>query len=124
MNRNHPCLLVLGASHDQLFLIRSAREMGIATAVVDANPNAPGLTESDHAMPVDFSRLHEVYAMTSQEGINVQWSTNMGSDVPHLLAEIADLKGWEETYPGDRTTRDHKYLMKRRFLEQGIPSPL
>jgi biotin carboxylase len=126
MNRNHPCLLVLGASHDQLFLIRSAREMGIATAVVDANPNAPGLTESDHAMPVDFSRLHEVYAWVDdllKKGINVCGVTTMGSDVPHLLAEIADHYGWEG--PSRETGRlaTNKYLMKRRFLEQGIPVP-
>jgi hypothetical protein len=37
-----PTLVVLGASSDQRFLIRSAREMGLFDLSFDQNPGAPG----------------------------------------------------------------------------------
>ncbi len=36
-------ILLLGGSDDQLFIIRSAHEMGLGTVVIDANDKAPGL---------------------------------------------------------------------------------
>lgn len=38
-------LLVLGAGRDPCFMLRLARELGIATFAVDGDPDAPGLAD-------------------------------------------------------------------------------
>jgi biotin carboxylase len=119
-------VLILGASQDQLFMIRTAREMGLFTAVVDANPAAPGFGEADFAAPIDFSDVPAVIAWCQsliEGGAGLGGVCTMGSDVPHIVSGIASHFGWEG--PSAETARlaTHKYHMKLRFAEAGIPVP-
>ena len=45
-------VLLLGASADQLFAIRTAKQMGLYTVAVDGNPQSPGFLEADHSAVV------------------------------------------------------------------------
>jgi len=119
-------ILILGASTDQLFMIRTAQELGYGTVSVDANPKAPGLAAADYSAPIDFSHINEVIEFATsllEKGINLGGVTTMGSDVPHIIARIAQHFGWPglTIESGDLTT--NKYAMKQCLEEHGIPVP-
>ncbi len=118
-----PTLLVLGGSLDQLFMIRTAREMGLRTACLDGNPQAPGLDLADVSAPLDFSDLDKVFRWIDGQAENFQGVSTMGSDVPHLLAAIGSRYGW--TVPTAETGRlaTDKLAMKECFLQKGVPVP-
>ena len=58
-------VLLLGGSEDQLFIISTARRMGLGTVVVDANKDAPGLSISEYSSSIDFLIYH--YTMLNRE---------------------------------------------------------
>ncbi len=126
MSEPTPCLLVLGGSTDQLFMLRTAREMGLRTACLDGNARAPGLGAADLAAAIDFSDLPAVFAWLDVQrtaGEALQGVATMGSDVPHLVAAIAARHGWQG--PSEETGRlaTDKLAMKERFAARGVGVP-
>lgn len=124
--RGEPCLLVLGGSSDQIFMLQTAGEMGLRTACLDGNAQAPGLALADVAAPIDFSDLEAVRSWVSahhEEGERIAGVSTMGSDVPHLLAAISAHHGWcgPSAETGAWTT--DKLAMKERFASCGVPVP-
>jgi len=119
-------LVILGGSLDQVFLLRTAEEMGLDTIVLDGNPDAPGLKAATYSAAIDFSRVDRVvqYLRDLQsEGVEPAGITTMGSEVPHLLTKIGETFGWSAPTRETSSLATDKYAMKRRFLEQGIPVP-
>lgn len=119
-------LLILGASADQLFMINTAHQMSLETVVVDGNPEAPGLKVATYSAPIDFSRTDDVISYVEnlkKKGVNINGVLTMGSDVPQLVAKIANYFGW--IGPSEETGRiaTNKYEMKHRFTECGVPVP-
>ncbi len=119
-------LVVLGGSSDQLFMIRTAHAMGLKTIVFDENSDAPGLKMATHAVAINFSKLPKVFNYLDKliaNGLNIRGVSTMGSDVSHLLAQIAQNYKW--TGPSIETGKitTNKYLMKLRLQEKGIPIP-
>jgi biotin carboxylase len=114
-------LLVLGGSSDQLFLIRTARALGLAVLCVDGDPDAPGLAEADDCGVVstrDVPALRAFLAGRALDGV-----LTMGSDIPDVVAALAahfSLPG-----PSVETARlaTDKLAMKQRFAERGVPIP-
>ena len=45
-------LLVLGGASDQVFMIKTARQMDYITVCVDGNPKAPGLDLADYSKAI------------------------------------------------------------------------
>lgn len=119
-------LLVLGAGSDQVFMIKTAQSMGFLTVAVDANPSAPGLKVADYAQAIDFSAVDKVIQYCTQlqaKGIYLAGVSTMGSDIPHIVAAIAKHFGWPG--PSEQTGQwaSHKFAMKQRFEQMGIPVP-
>lgn len=120
------CVLLLGGSSDQLFIIKSANEIGLETAVVDGNKTAPGLSLGTYSAPIDFSNIPAVIDYVhklKEQGINVCGVTVMGSDVPDIVAAIAKEFNWIGPSAQTGKWATDKYEMKRRFVEKGIPVP-
>lgn len=120
------CVLLLGASIDQLFIIKTAHEMGLKTAVLDANADAPGLKLATYSSPINFSDLPKVFEFVNSlrdTGVNVCGVSTMGSDVPHLVARIAKEFGWSGPSVETGRIATDKHEMKLRFLEKGVPIP-
>lgn len=120
------CVLLLGASNDQLFIIKTAHELGVETAVLDANPDAPGLKLATYSAPINFSDIPKVIEFVNDlknKGVNVCGVTTMGSDVPHIIAKIAKAFNW--VGPSEETGQiaTNKYEMKCCFRDKGIPIP-
>jgi biotin carboxylase len=121
-----PCLLVLGGSTDQLFMLKTARDMGLRSACLDGNARAPGLGAADLAAALDFSDLPAVFAWVDAQraaGEMLQGVATMGSDVPHLVAAIAARYGWCGPSPETGRLATDKLAMKERFAELGVGVP-
>ena len=121
-----PCLLVLGGSTDQLFMLKTARAMGLRTACLDGNARAPGLGEADLAAAIDFSDLPAVFDWVDRQreaGEALQGVATMGSDVPHLVAAIAASYGWPGPSAETGRLATDKLAMKERFAACGVGVP-
>jgi biotin carboxylase len=119
-------LLVLGASADQLFIIDTAHRMSLETAVVDGNPEAPGLKIGTYSAPIDFSKVDEVinYVKTlKNKGINISGVSTMGSEVPHIVAKVAKHFGWASPSEETALVATNKYEMKVCFQKNGVLVP-
>ncbi len=119
-------VLILGAGRDQLFMIRTAKEMGLLTVAVDGNPSAPGLSEADYAEPINFSHIGEVKAYVRcllDKGIPLSGVCTMGSDIPNLLAEVAEEFGWSGPSRETGYLTTDKFAMKECLRKAGIPVP-
>ncbi len=127
MHNNHTkFLLVLGGSTDQMFMLETARKMGLQTACLDANPGAPGLRAADLSAAIDFSNLAEVFGWIDEQrtaGVNLAGVSTMGSDVPHLLAAISQHYRWSGPSPETGRLTTDKLAMKERLSECGVPVP-
>lgn len=119
-------ILLLGGSHDQLFIIKTAHEIGIGTVVVDANKNAPGFKLANYSSAIDFSNVSRVISFVEDikdKGVNVCGVTTMGSDVPQIIAEIANYFKWAGPSKKTSILATNKYKMKCRLKEFNIPVP-
>ena len=119
-------LLVLGASSDQRFLIETAQTMDLHVVAIDMNPSSPGFDIADEAAVVstrDLQGLRKLIDDLRSAGHRIRGVTTMGSDIPDVVADVAEYLGTPG--PSHRTARlaTDKYLMKLRFAECGIPIP-
>ena len=119
-------LIVLGASADQRFMIRTARAMGLHVVAVDRNPSAPAFADADESAVVstrDREGLRALADALRERGHVLRGVTTMGSDIPDVIADLADHLGT----PGPSRRTAHwatdKAAMKERFAAQGIPIP-
>lgn len=118
-------LLVLGAGLDQLFMLRTAKEMGLATIAVDFNPEAPGFMLADDYAVVSTRDLPNLkaYLREFNSTHRIDGVATMGSDIPHIVAEIADMLGtWHISHETAKLATN-KFLMKEAFAAGGVRIP-
>ena len=119
-------LLILGGGPDQVFMIKTSKEMGYVAVCVDGDPNAPGLKLADYSKAINFTEIYNVIAYCKNlisEGINLSGVSTMGSDIPQIVSQIATFFNW--IGPSAKTSEwaTHKFKMKTRFIEKNIPVP-
>lgn len=119
-------LLVLGASRDQIFMIDTARALGLRVVAIDMDPKSPGFAHADESAVVSTRDVPAILDLVDDlrlRGHRLLGVTTMGSDIPDVIAELCaalDLPG-----PSRDTARiaTDKTRMKIRFRERGIPIP-
>jgi biotin carboxylase len=119
-------LLVLGASQDQIFLMKTARDMGLRVLAVDMNPNARGFeTADEHAVisTRDIQGLCGFLTDYQRKGRQIAGVTTMGSDIPDVVAALARHLGTPGIPDASVRLAANKYDMKVRFREKSIPIP-
>ena len=119
-------LLVLGGGSDQVFMIKTAQEMGHETACVDGNKHAPGLSLSDYSKAVSFTDIDDVIDFCKKlisRGVNLNGVSTMGSDIPQIVSKVAAYFNWSGPSADTGKWATHKYEMKQRFSEKQIPVP-
>lgn len=119
-------LLLLGASADQLFAIRTAKIMGLRTFVVDKNPFSPGFSLADDYAVVstcDVNALKRIVDTYQVQNGRISGVLVQGSDIPQMVCEIAEHLGTPHIPLESALLTTHKYRMKCRFREHGIPIP-
>lgn len=117
-------LVVLGASLDQLFLIRTARELGLHVLAVDQNPASPGFAAADAHAVVSTRDVAAVCAMLDAwDGPPLGGVVTMGSDIPDVVSAVARHRDLPHLPEEAARLATDKYAMKVRFREAGVPIP-
>jgi len=119
-------LLILGGGTDQVFMIKTAREMGLISVCVDRNPKAPGLALANYSSAIDFSDTDDVIAYCRKlliDGVPLSGVSTMGCDIPDIISKISASFGWVGPSADTGQWASHKFKMKNRFVEKGIPVP-
>jgi biotin carboxylase len=119
-------LLMLGASADQLFAIRTAQAMGFGVVAVDQNSNSPGFQIADYSAAVstrDLPALKHFIDVFIAGGYNVSGVLVQGSDIPQIGCSLAAYIGTPSIPMKAAQLSTHKLKMKDRFQECGIPIP-
>ncbi len=68
MNTPRPRVLIIGGSRSHVPSIRSAREAGFETLVLDPDPGAPGLAAADIGITEDLSDANRLLARIQEQG--------------------------------------------------------
>ncbi|HWR39789.1 MAG TPA: ATP-grasp domain-containing protein [Patescibacteria group bacterium] len=119
-------LVVLGASSDQLFLIRTAQHLGFFVLALDMNPQSVGFSVADAYAVIStrdvpaICRFLDEYRRNGQEIAGV---ITMGSDIPDVVAEVSHYLGTPSISRLTARWATNKYEMKLRFQMMGVPIP-
>ncbi len=117
-------VVVLGGSIDQLGMIRTIRQKGLRALVLDSNPQALGRQEADDFAPVSCRDVPAIVEFCRHyHRDRIVGVTTAGSDIPHIMAGVGSALDLPAVSPETGRLGTHKYLMKERFAECGVPIP-
>ncbi|MGE6432955.1 ATP-grasp domain-containing protein [Shewanella baltica] len=116
-------LLLLGASADQVFAIKTAKAMGLHVIVVDGNPNSPGFALADQYAIVSTRDLPELKAFVDRLQITVHGVAVMGSDISQYVSALAEYLSVPCIPLETALITTDKLLMKQCFAENGVAIP-
>jgi len=119
-------ILILGAGIMQGPAIHAAKEMGLETAVIDADPNAPLAAEADRFEPVDLKDLPkiEAFARTLQsEPAGLHGIMTAGTDFSASVAWAAEKLGLPGVSYETALDASDKERMRAKFKAANLPSP-
>ncbi len=119
-------VLVLGASQDQVYLIRTIQSMGLRVLAVDMNPKSPGLKVSDDSAVISTRNVDKICAylkLYQAKGYKVVGVITMGSDIPDVVAAISSFLGTPSISTQSAFLSVNKYEMKKAFQAKNIPIP-
>jgi biotin carboxylase len=118
--------LVLGGGPDQLFMVRTLRQMGLRSLVVDQNPGAVASSEADLFVCVsnrDLKGLTSFVESFLEAGNEILGVSTMGSDIPMSLAHLSALLGKPGLSRKSAEVLSDKALMKKVLRSAGISTP-
>lgn len=119
-------LLVLAASSDQIFMMKTAQAMGLRVLTVDMNPKSTGFQVADDYAVIstrDVPALREFLDDYRRQGHRIVGVTTMGSEIPDIIATLSQHLGTPSISLESARLATNKYEMKVRFREKGIPIP-
>lgn len=119
-------ILLLGASVDQLYAIKTAKSMGLFVIVIDANPNSPGFDLADKYEVIstkDVKGIKKFIDRYQKDGKKINGVLVMGSDIPQIVAQIAKHLGTTGPSLNSALLATNKLKMKKQFKSKGIPVP-
>lgn len=117
-------IIILGAGVMQVPMIRKARAMGLFVIATDRDPNAAGFAYADYALAIDIKDAdgHVAFAKVNKDRFNIS-GVIAGADVAVTAACISEALGLPGI-PVDVAERsNNKWLMKQRWLADGIATP-
>lgn len=117
-------ILILGAGPMQVPLIRKARGMGLFAVASDKNPEAEGFKEADLPLAFDIKdpAAHVQWALANRERLNLS-GVVAGADVAITAASVSDALGLPGIPVEVAERSNNKWLMKKRWLSDGVPTP-
>ncbi|MCG9729232.1 ATP-grasp domain-containing protein [Shewanella sp. Isolate13] len=122
----HKTVLLLGGSRDQLFLIKTANNMGLHTVVVDANPESPGFAIADDYAVVSTMDLGALKAFVDdyqEQQRKIDAVCVMGSDISQYVAQLAEHIQVPHIPIEAAMITTNKLKMKQCFERQGVAIP-
>lgn len=121
-----PAILVLGAGRDQIFLIKTAKKMNLIVYCVDKQKDAPGAYYADKFFNIssrDILALKTLINALKNTQYPVSGVITMGSDIPHVVAELSDYAGTPTISLQSANWAKNKLEMKERFKSFGVSTP-
>ena len=125
-NTSHRTLLILGAGIDQYYPIKVAKEEGLRVLTVDSNPNSPCFKFADEVSVVsnrDINAIKKLCDDSSYRGFPVVGVLVMGTDIPHIAAELASYLNIPGPTIETGILTTNKYLMKSVLSKAGVAVP-
>lgn len=119
-------ILILGGGSDQVFMIKTAAEMGIKSIVLDKNPNCLGSKLADHFEPIstrNVAAICEFVDSYQEKNEKIDGVSTMGSDIPHIVAKVANHMNVPSIPIKAALLATNKYKMKQRFKKFGVSTP-
>ncbi|MDR3140042.1 MAG: ATP-grasp domain-containing protein [Treponema sp.] len=118
-------ILILGAGVMQGPAIRIAKEMGLETVVVDADPQAPLAAQADRFERIDLKDKEGIEALgrslIAQGGLSGVMTA--GTDFSPTVAWVAEKLSLPGIPYETALDAQDKERMRRRFKAAGVPSP-
>jgi len=117
---NKKTILIFGAGENQLTLIKSARERGYFTVVIDPNENAPGKLISDAfeiVAPKDYEGTCRIVEKYNVKGI----ATAQMENPLLLMAQVAEKYNFIFPSVEHIKRARNKFLMKQAFISKHVP---
>ncbi len=117
-------IIIVSAGIMQIPAIQTAKSLGLHVIATDKNPDAAGFAFCDEPVLIDSKDVegHIRYVREAKTRFNIVGAF-AGSDIAVTVAAIANEMGLPGV-PNDVALRSHnKSLMKKRWIEDGIPTP-
>ena len=116
-------IVILGSSSESCHIIRRARDLGLRTVVVDANPEAPGFQIADRVAIA--SCYHAEPAIRELERIGKHYDGVLCAcvDAPYVAAAVAERFGLPGLTPERAKLSMDKMEQKKVLRKQSIPVP-
>jgi biotin carboxylase len=121
-------IIFLGASLDQVAGIRKCQELGFKVVAFDQNPDSPGFDAADVGLVIS---THDVDGIKGWGDVDESLCPNkiagvltMGSDIPHIVAELAEHFGVPHVPMETARLCTDKYEMIRCLEDAKVPRPL
>ncbi|MCL4872503.1 ATP-grasp domain-containing protein [bacterium] len=117
-------ILILGAGPMQVPLIKKAGGMGLFTVASDRDPEAEGFKDADLPLVLDIKdpEAHVRWALENRERLNLG-GVVAGADVAITAASVSDALGLPGIPVEVAERSNNKWLMKKRWLADGVPTP-
>ena len=118
-------VLIVSAGIMQIPAIQKAKELGFHVIATDKNPKAPGFEFSDYFAAIDSKDIdgHIDFVKNLQDIFNI-CGVFAASDVAVTVAAVANYLNLP-SISNEVAIRSHnKALMKKKWIEDGIPTPL
>lgn len=116
--------IVLGASRDQIFLLKNIHKLNYKTIVFDKNKHSPGFNIANLSYALDFKNykniIHKLYQIKKKFKIQYQGIITMGCDVPYIISKIAKEFDLQKNSLRSSLIAENKYLMKKLFTKAKI----
>jgi phosphoribosylamine-glycine ligase len=122
MNVNQKYVIVLGASYDQLYLIKNIKLLGLKIICIDQVKKSVGFKYSDVAIQHSFKDLKKIYKDLEKYRSLISGVITMGSDNPIIISKIAKRFNLKSISINTARICQNKIMMKRVFRKNKISS--
>lgn len=118
-------ILILGAGTMQRPAILAAKKLGLETYVIDANSNAPCVSDADHFATIDLKDRDGIAecAQGLVERMNLKAIFTAGTDFSANVAFASEKHGFAGHSYAAAVNASDKALMRQCFRNARIPSP-
>ncbi len=123
MITEYKTILLLGGSADQLYVIKTAKSMGLRVVVVDGNPSSPGFALADEYAVVSTRDLPALKRFVDGLAYPVHGVTVMGSDISQYVSALAEHLSLPCIPLQAAEIATDKLKMKQCFAAHGLPIP-
>lgn len=117
-------IIIVGAGIMQIPAIRTAKEMGLNVIATDRNPSSDGFKYADVPLIMDTKDIqgHIKFAIENKEKYNIVGAF-AGADVAITVAGITNALNLPGISMDVAIRSNNKSLMKKKWLEDGVPTP-